>query len=104
MKSKRIVFIAAVCLMNLVLCSIPTLAASRNTKIPVRAERVCESVNGVKIHGYSEGMYVISDQNGLFGFVDNNWNDTIRPQYDFAQSFHDGIAVVKQNGKYGCIK
>lgn len=103
MKCKRIILATAICFLNLSLISVTAFAASSTARIPVRAEQVCESVEGVKVHGYSEGMYLISDQNGQYGFVDSNWKDIIKPQYDSAQPFYDGLAVAEKNGKFGCI-
>jgi len=52
------------------------------------------------IFRFSETM-AISTINGKFGYVSNH---TIVPcVYDWAGEFKDGIAIVKQGDKYGCI-
>ncbi|SAL87411.1 KWG Leptospira [Caballeronia arvi] len=42
-------------------------------------------------------------QRGKFGFIDKAGRLAINPQYDFASSFSDGLAVVEVDGKYGYI-
>ncbi len=39
----------------------------------------------------------------LFGYADTNGNILIEPKYEDSESFFDGLAAVKINGKYGYI-
>ena len=39
----------------------------------------------------------------LCGFIDNNGNEVIKPSYDMAYPFSDGLAVVVKNNKYKII-
>ena len=44
---------------------------------------------------YSEGLtWILSG--GKFGYIDRNGNFAIKPQFGFASSFHDGLAVASQ--------
>jgi serine/threonine protein kinase len=38
-----------------------------------------------------------------YGYIDKTGNIIIKPQFDYAESFSEGLAVVKINGKYGYI-
>jgi hypothetical protein len=40
---------------------------------------------------------------GRIGFLDKNGEVVIPAKYNFAESFHEGLASVKLNGKYGFI-
>ena len=40
---------------------------------------------------------------GLWGYMNQNGNIVIAPQYDAARGFSDGMAAVKLNGKWGFI-
>lgn len=42
-------------------------------------------------------------KNDKYGYVDNAGKNIIRPKYDEAAYFNDGLAKVKLNGKYGFI-
>lgn len=42
--------------------------------------------------------------NGLYGYVDENDNWVIQPQFDDAWDFQEGLGRVKRNGKQGFIK
>ena len=51
-----------------------------------------------------EGLFCVKKgPDDLFGFVDGSGNYVIEPQYDYAFQFHNGIAIVKKNGKWGII-
>jgi len=47
--------------------------------------------------------YPFSDSSGLFGYSDSIGNWLIKPTYDDAGFFYNGIAGVEQNGKLGLI-
>lgn len=51
----------------------------------------------------SEGYYVIIDENFNYGFADKNLKKIIDTNYEFAESFKDGLALVRLNGKFGFI-
>lgn len=38
-----------------------------------------------------------------YGYIDNNGKEIIKPQYDIAYPFNEGLAVVVKNGKYMII-
>lgn len=41
--------------------------------------------------------------NNKWGFIDNNFNLTIQPQFDEVESFHNNLALVKIKDKWGII-
>lgn len=41
--------------------------------------------------------------NGKYGFIDKSGKIVIKPQFDNAGSFSEGLAAVKLDGKYGLI-
>ena len=47
---------------------------------------------------FSEGLHPVK-QNGLWGYIDENAQWIIPPQYDKAESFSDGLALVEKDGK-----
>ena len=47
---------------------------------------------------FSEGLYRVK-LNGLWGYIDENGQWAIPPQYDSARNFRDGLALVKRGGK-----
>ncbi len=55
------------------------------------------------LYGYAETKIVPKqDFGGKWGYCkDDQW--VINPKYERAMSFSDGLAVVKLNGKFGCI-
>ncbi len=103
MKFIKIITAAITGIVILSVGNIPLSAADSQKKIPIRTEFICESVAGVKVHDYSNGMFVIEDKNHRFGYVDSDFNDVIKPQYDSALAFQNGVAVVSKNGKYGGV-
>lgn len=42
-------------------------------------------------------------QNGLYGYIDGNGNMVIKPQFEDAEEFFEGLAAVELNDKYGFI-
>lgn len=72
-----------------------------------------------RLSGYSEGMLVVavdgwwgtggsyylgrSYNDARYGFIDTYGNEIVAPAYDYACDFHDGIAVVWKDGKWGAI-
>ena len=51
----------------------------------------------------SEGYFLISDGNLNYGFANKDKIVTIKPKYEFAESFKDGLALVRLNRKFGFI-
>lgn len=52
----------------------------------------------------TEGLFCVKKgPDDLFGFVDGIGNYVIEPQYDYAFQFHNGMAIVKKDGKWGII-
>lgn len=63
------------------------------------------AVAGVSCMGFSEGLAPIR-VNGKFGFINKSGEWAIKPKYDFANNFADGLAIVEPDGaegKYGVI-
>jgi len=62
---------------------------------------------GEEEYYFSEGLLATQDgkwdNNGKYGFVDEDWNTVIEPKYDDAYNFDDGLAKVKIDGQWGCI-
>ncbi|MDP4153537.1 MAG: WG repeat-containing protein [Bacillota bacterium] len=50
-----------------------------------------------------EGCLFKFEQNGLWGFMDRGGNVIISPQYNDAEDFSEGLAVVEKGDKYGYI-
>ena len=73
-----------------------------------RAERVSDTVFDASLgcdhyeYGegieFSEGLHPVK-QNGLWGYIDEQADWIIQPQYSNADNFHDGLALVEKNGK-----
>lgn len=59
--------------------------------------------NSKKIYDYTEGLAMVVSPDGLFGFLDENQNWIIKPQFEAARDFLNGYAVVKSEGKWGII-
>ncbi len=74
---------------------------------PVCIDKSGETIFSLKQAKYavsfSEGLAVIVNKEGKFGFVDETGKMIINPQFDTANSFSEGLAVVKQNDKFGFI-
>jgi len=56
-----------------------------------------------KIYDYSEGRAMAVVYSGQFGFLDENKNWIIKPQFEAARRFKNGYAAVRKNGKWGII-
>lgn len=59
--------------------------------------------NAKKIYDYSEGIAMAVVYSGQFGYLDENQNWIIKPQFDAAREFKNGYAAVRKNGKWGII-
>ena len=51
----------------------------------------------------SDGYYLITDLEINYGFADKNNCVIIKPKYEFAENFTNGLALVRINGKFGFI-
>ena len=49
-----------------------------------------------------DGLYVIK-KDDKYGYMDMNGEIVIKPQYEFASRFENGMACVELNNEYGCI-
>ena len=47
---------------------------------------------------FSEGLHPVK-QNGLWGYIDEQAQWVIPPQYDSADNFRDSLALVEKDGK-----
>jgi hypothetical protein len=56
-----------------------------------------------KIYDYSEGLAKAVVYSGQFGFLDENQNWIIEPQFEAAREFKNGYAAVRKNSKWGII-
>ena len=54
------------------------------------------------IEDYTDGLALVK-KNGMFGFINENWEEVIPFVYEDAKPFWEEMAVVKINGKYGVI-
>lgn len=52
---------------------------------------------------FSEGLALVSDTNGRFGYIDTKGNLTIPYQFDYASEFQNGMATFRLGGKWGII-
>lgn len=55
------------------------------------------------VSSFSEGMAVVSDEEGYFGFLNKQGKEVIPCVYEYARDFHDGFALTKSDGKFGFI-
>ena len=51
----------------------------------------------------SEGFYLITDNEINYGFANKDYQIIIKPKYEYAESFCNGLALVRLNGKFGFI-
>ena len=65
-----------------------------------------EEIRGSRTESYgffSEGLCTVRSGSGKYGYVDTNGNIAIRPAFDVAEDFSDGLAIVAAGGKWGLI-
>jgi hypothetical protein len=43
---------------------------------------------------FKEGLAAVEDTNGKWGFINTNGEFVVKPVYDYAESFQNGLAVV----------
>jgi hypothetical protein len=56
-----------------------------------------------RVEWFAEGLAVFTTADGKSGFVDKSGKVVINPQFGYAYSFSEGLALVLQDGKYGYI-
>ncbi len=54
--------------------------------------------------GFSEGLAPVCDRRGKFGYIDRSGKYFIEPQFQAADSFSEGLALVSIDGKAAYIK
>lgn len=54
-------------------------------------------------YGFSEGLAAVEITAGSWAYVDRSGTLAMSDRYSWAHDFHDGYAVVEQNGAYGLI-
>ena len=52
---------------------------------------------------FAEGVAAVQGASGKWGYIDTNGEWVVNPQFDWANDFSDGLALVELNGKYGYI-
>lgn len=63
-----------------------------------------QRINDYQEYGvYSEGLLVVRDKYGKYGFVDEDCKEVIKCQYEDAFDYKNGFALVKKDGYYGYI-
>jgi hypothetical protein len=51
----------------------------------------------------SEGMILVTDDDLNYGFTDINGSEVIKTQYEYAEDFSEGLALVRLNSMFGYI-
>lgn len=57
--------------------------------------------NIIEVHNFSDGMAMIKNKNRKYGFINDDGNEIVQPQYDFATDYSDGKAVVGYMNGFG---
>ncbi len=55
------------------------------------------------IFTYSQGLFLVINKLGKYGYVDKNGDTIIDCKYDYAEDFSEGLALVKNNPQYQII-
>ena len=56
-----------------------------------------------RVHPFSEGLASVSRDGQSYIYIDAQGKQAVPGEYQWAGSFHDGIATVKKSGAYGAI-
>src|SRR5882762_9132873 len=68
------------------------------------SNNTASTVSGDYSATYYHGFRRIKDEKGKWGYTSEGFTfKSIPPQYEYAEDFEYGLAVVKQNGKWGVI-
>ncbi len=70
--------------------------------IDKQGQKVKEFTDADIFYGFESGLSGIF-KNNQYGFVDNQGNVVIRPQFDLVDAFSDELAVAKKRGEFGYI-
>lgn len=57
----------------------------------------------IRVDHFSAGLAPVQTRSGLWGFIDTQGNMVIPPQFEWASSFSDNLAIVKTESGYGLI-
>ncbi len=71
--------------------------------VNTRGKLLDETKDGVWVRGTDNNNFFIASQDKKYGFMDNDFNWTIKPAYELCEPFSCGLAAVKLNGKWGYI-
>lgn len=55
------------------------------------------------VHSYSEGLAAVQQNNGRWGFINENQEWVIPARFEDVKEFKNGKAPAKLNGKWGFI-
>src|SRR6185369_3780940 len=58
---------------------------------------------GKRAKDFHEGLAASQSEGNKWGYINRSGNWIVRPQYEFADDFSEGLAGVVVNGKYGFI-
>lgn len=64
---------------------------------------LCIVITFVAINVQAQDLKILVNNNGKVGFADSDGNEVIKCQYESAQPFANGCAIVTKSGKYGII-
>lgn len=56
-----------------------------------------------KFYGFKEGLAAVEDKNGMWGYINHSGIFIIKPQFQSAHWFSDGLAAVEKDGSWGYI-
>lgn len=73
------------------------------TKIMNLKQLLCLAGLVLSMNVQAQELKIHVDKKGKIGYVDQNGNEVIKCQYESAQPFNDGIAIVTKGGKSGII-
>ena len=57
----------------------------------------------LSMNTYAQDLKIVVDKKGKVGFADANGNEVIKCQYESAQQFSNGVAIVTKSNKQGII-
>ena len=57
----------------------------------------------LSMNTYAQDLKIVVDKKGKVGFADTNGNVVIKCQYESAQQFSNGFAIVTKSNKQGII-
>lgn len=73
-------------------------------KIIMRLNKLlCLATLGLSLSIQAQDLKILVNKKGQIGFADQNGNEVIKCQYESAQPFKDGVAIVTKAKKSGII-